>query len=60
MDKKYLKESYSSIGIKLGGCGNKGRRTRKSRKYRKKTRKINRKSRKINRKYKIIKFSSLM
>ena len=56
MDNKYLKQSYSSIGIKLGGCNNKKTR-KKSRKTRKKSRKI---SRKIKRKYKIIKFSSLL
>ena len=53
MDNKYLKQSYSSIGIKLGGCDNK----KKSRKTRKKN--IIR-SKKIKRNYKIIKFSSLL
>ena len=48
MNKKYLKESYSSIGIKLGGCDKT-----------KKTKKIIR-SKKIKRNYKIIKFSSLL
>ena len=49
MNKKYLKESYSSIGIKLGGCG-KPKKTKKairSKKIKKST-------------YKIIKFSSLL
>ena len=48
MDNKYLKGSYSSIGIKLGGCDKP-----------KKTKKIIR-SKKIKRNYKIIKFSSLL
>jgi hypothetical protein len=50
MDNKYLKQSYSSIGIKLGG-------SKKSNKTRKKRRKI---SKNVKRKYKIIKFSSLL
>ena len=52
MDNKYLKESYSSIGIKLGGCSKK---SKKSKKTYKKVR-----SKKIKRNYKIIKFSSLL
>ena len=49
MNKKYLKERYSSIGIKLGGCG-------KPKKTHKKVR-----SKKIKKRtYKIIKFSSLL
>jgi hypothetical protein len=53
MDKKYLKQSYSSIGIKLGGS--KKSTTRKNMKTRK-----NRETSKKSRKYKIIKFSSLL
>ena len=48
MDKKYLKQSYSSIGIKLGGCKNKSKKTKKIKKFKRKQ------------KYKIIKFSSLL
>jgi len=48
MNNKNLKERYSSIGIKLGGCD-------KSKKTKKKIR-----SKKIKRTYKIIKFSSLL
>ena len=48
MDNKYLKGSYSSIGIKLGGYG----KTKKTQKVR---------SKKIKKRtYKIIKFSSLL
>lgn len=53
MDNKYLKQSYSSIGIKLGG-------SKKSNKTCKKSRSKKRRSKKFHRKYKIIKFSNLL
>ena len=49
MDNKYLKGSYSSIGIKLGGCDKP-----------KKTKKIIRSKKIKKRTYKIIKFSNLL
>ena len=58
MDNKYLKQSYSSIGIKLGGSKKLNKTCKKSRS--KKSRSKKSRSKKFHRKYKIIKFSNLL